>query len=69
MTRLDEIKLNRRIWHSGLGQTTKDIDDLISIIDTAINSCKDVTTLQRFAPAVDPVRWVEQLQAHLETKN
>jgi hypothetical protein len=32
----------------------------------AINSCKDVTTLGRFAPTVDPVRWVEQLQAHLE---
>lgn len=35
-------------------------------IEIAVNSCKDVTALQRFASSVDPVRWVEQLQAHLE---
>lgn len=33
----------------------------------AINSCKDVTKLGRFSPSVDPVRWVAQLQAHLES--
>lgn len=67
MTRLEEIRQNRRIWHGGMGQVTRDLDDLLSIVDMAINSCKDITTLGRFAPSVDPVRWVEQLQAHLET--
>ncbi len=36
-------------------------------LQIAINTCKDVTTLGRFSKAVDPVRWVEQLQAHLES--
>ncbi len=35
-------------------------------IKVAINSCKDVTRLERFAPSVDPVRWTVQLQAWLE---
>lgn len=36
-------------------------------LQVAINTCRDVTTTGRFAAGVDPVRWVEQLQAHLES--
>lgn len=35
-------------------------------VEIAVNTCKDVTTLRRFAACVDPVRWVEQLQSFLE---
>lgn len=38
-------------------------------INIAVNSCKDVTRLGRFAASVDPVRWVEELQCHLEGRN
>ena len=41
----------------------RELEDAVKI---AINSCKDVTTLRRFVSSVDPVRWVEELQAHLE---
>ena len=34
-------------------------------VTVAIHACTDVTRLGRFAPAVDPVRWVAQLEAHL----
>jgi hypothetical protein len=64
---------------NALAKSKSDIDYLLSLIkdggaedslydsaQVAINSCKDVTTLKRFAASVDPVRWVEQLQAHLE---
>jgi uncharacterized protein YodC (DUF2158 family) len=67
MTVLEQIKQNRCIWYNNMGQETRDFDALLAIIDVAINSCRDVTTLGRFASSVDPVRWVEELQAHLET--
>ena len=35
-------------------------------IEIAIHSCGDVTKLGRFSRAVDPVRWVQQLEAHLQ---
>lgn len=47
----------------GVSETAlEEVDDL----NIAIQSCKDVTTLGRFAKSVDPVRWVAQLQSHLE---
>lgn len=35
-------------------------------LQIAVESCRDVTRLGRFAKSVDPVNWVAQLQAHLE---
>lgn len=37
-------------------------------IAIAFNTCRDVTELGRFSPTVNPVRWVEQLQKHLEAE-
>ena len=34
-------------------------------LSIAANTCADVTSIGRFSPIVDPVRWVEQLEAHL----
>lgn len=45
MTLLEQIKQNRRIWYNNMGQETRDFDALLQIIDMAINSCRDVTTL------------------------
>jgi len=39
---------------------------LMEAVNTAINSCKDVTMLRRFSKAVDPVNWVYELQVFLE---
>jgi hypothetical protein len=35
-------------------------------LQIASNTCNDVTALGRFSPSVDPVRWVEQLKAHID---
>jgi hypothetical protein len=35
-------------------------------LQIASNTCNEVTTLGRFSPSVDPVRWVEQLKAHID---
>jgi hypothetical protein len=48
----------------------QDLEDenkrLREAIEIAIHSCGDVTKLGRFSRAVDPVRWVRQLEAHLQ---
>lgn len=31
--RLKEVRENRRVWHGGMGQTTRDIDFLLSYVD------------------------------------
>ena len=38
------------------------VRDAVTVV---IHACTDVTRLGRFAPAVDPVRWVEELESHL----
>lgn len=43
---------------------SKEVYDQLNI---AIEACKDVTLLGRFSRSVDPVGWVAELQAHLET--
>lgn len=39
---------------------------LLETMKQAAAACRDVTAMGRFSPAVDPVRWVEQLQEFLE---
>lgn len=43
-----------------------EVERLREAIEIAANTCSDVTRLGRFAASVDPVRWVEQVKAHLE---
>jgi hypothetical protein len=52
--------------HSRVQELEDENRQLREAIEIAINSCGDVTKLGRFSRAVDPVRWVQQLEAHLE---
>lgn len=60
----EALCLIRRLRDDVESQNSKVIA-LRESIEIAVNSCKDVTQLGRFSRSVDPVRWVEQLQAHL----
>lgn len=53
-------------WCSTHGAERR-IEQLERAVEIAVNSCRDVTRLGRFALNVDPVRWVAQLKAHLES--
>lgn len=48
-----------------LDEVTRQRDELLDALTIAAASCSDVTRVGRFIPAVDPVRWVQQLEAHL----
>lgn len=49
-------------WEDGRAEADASLKEALEV---AVNSCGDVTKLGRFSRAVDPVRWVAQLEAHL----
>ena len=51
--------------HMLLGACLGEIERLRKAISIAANTCEDVLCKGRFSPAVDPVKWVEQLYDHL----
>lgn len=49
-----------------LYETNARMAALTEAVQIAVNTCGDVTQIRRFASFVDPVAWVDQVQAHLE---